>query len=413
MMKKIGASVVLKNKPFRLFLLSQGVSSFGDTFQLIAVTALIFKLTGSGLYAGFGLLSMPICSLLFSIFAGSLADSIYEKYILIINDLLRGIIVILFAFSGSIVSIYSLLFILAILNIFYIPPSRKFIMKLLRPEELLIGNSILIGISGAAYLFGPILAGVIVGIWGVDIAFWVNGLSFFYSGFQIIFIKTSKYKIRQKLRVKMNLLKQLSEEIRIGLECFFKFSDIKELVMISTMFGLGNAAVNFGFFTFAFQVLKVTNLGWGFMISVLYGSNLIALFISMFLEKRSIKNINLFIYLQFLSVSIIWLCYGFTESFSLVILLQIIEGIASALFWMFLITRLQLVTPTICMGRIIAVNEILGNVGKIVGICMSYFIIDFYSSQKVFIVSSLFCIFYLFYRLMRAFKSGIIEHKNV
>jgi MFS transporter, DHA3 family, macrolide efflux protein len=403
------ASIILKNRSFRLFLLSQGISSFGDTFQLIAVTALIFKITGSGLYAGFGLLCMPVCSLFFSMFAGSLADLIHEKYLLIINDFLRGFIAILFVFSSSIFSVYLLLFVLAFLNIFYIPPGRKFVVNLLEPEELLAGNSILIGISGAAYLIGPILAGFIIEFEGVNFAFWLNGFSFLYSGFQIAFIKINKNKNRIILIKHWTIFKNILNEIKIGIGFFLKSSQIKKLTMLSTVMCLGNTAVNFTFYSFAFNILNVTNLGWGFMISVLYGANFVALFISMILEKKVTKKLVFYIYLQFLIVSVIWLSYGFTVSLSIVILLQIFEGISSALFWIFLTTRLQLVTPASYLGRISGINEIFGNMGKIVGIAMSYLLMSYYSTQKVFIISSLLCIIYLFCRFIKEAKYGKIR----
>ena len=160
------------------------------------------------------------------------------------------------------------------------------------------------------------------------------------------------------------------------------------------------------------SILQVTNLGWGFMLSVFYGANFLAFFISLFFKKYILKRMIHFIYFLFLIIIILWFCYGFSNSLSVVILLQCIEGIASALLLIFLTTRLQLITAFNYLGIISGINEILGNLGKIVGITMAYCLMGFYSPQKIFIIISILCFFYLVIKLCVKLKSGIISLKK-
>jgi hypothetical protein len=57
---------------FLVYLSGQGISYLGESFRFIAGTMLIFKLTGSGLSAAWGLLLAALPSILASPFAGVL-----------------------------------------------------------------------------------------------------------------------------------------------------------------------------------------------------------------------------------------------------------------------------------------------------------------------------------------------------
>ena len=382
-------SILLTNKPYLQFFFSQGVSSFGDTFQIVAITVLIFHLTGSGMFAGFGLLLYPVSSLLLSPFAGGLSDILPEKKMLIIIDVLRGVVAVLFIWSHHILAIYTLLFILSFLNVIYGPPSRKIIAVLLKNEEVIAGNSLLSGVSGVSFLIGPVLAGFMIDHFGGTHAFIINAISFLYSALQIMFIKTKAFDKKIIHTHKKHQVKKIFSEMKKGMKYFLDSKPIIELSVTTAMICFVYASINFAFYPYAFDILKVTSKGWGFMLSVMYGANVIALFVSMLFDKIINRSLNFFIYLQLLVIAYCWFNYGITYDLSKVILFQIVEGTASALLWIFLVSKLQLITRKSYMGRVAGLNDIVNNFGKLIGIGGAFIVLRFSNTETVFILNAM------------------------
>lgn len=407
--KKKGINRFWGNRPFLYYMLSQGISSLGDTFQLIATTALLLDITGSGLSAGFGMLCAPIPSILLSPFAGSLGDRLSEKHMLVILDLLRALVVILFIGTHDVWAIYILLMVLSSLNVLYSPPSRKLIVNILNNDELITGNSLMSGVSGAAYLIGPALAGIFVGLWGVKGAFLINCISFAFSAIMISVIRPNAclHKVHQN---KVRSFGNFRNDIKEGIKYFLRVDDIRNLVISCTIISFGVASMNIAFYPFAFDILGVTTKGWGFMLSVFYGTNLAAMFILLKIKAKINKVIMLFIYFMFMIISIVWFSYGITTNLRLVVLLQAVEGVASALCGVLLWSRLLVVSKKSFVGRVTGLNDILNNMGRLLGIGFAYAILYFTSPKFVFMING---VILLTFAILKFPKVLVIGKKRI
>ena len=113
------------DRAFSIYLLGQGALFLGESFRLIAVTMLIFKLTGSGLGAAFGLAVSSLPSIIASPFAGVLGDRIEERRVLVLIDLARFVAVPLFLYVDNVFHIYLLIILLSFSDIFYAPSKRN------------------------------------------------------------------------------------------------------------------------------------------------------------------------------------------------------------------------------------------------------------------------------------------------
>ncbi len=398
MTRKSGTShkLLCSNYSFFIFSISQGISNLGDAFQFIAITTLLVNISGNGLSAGFAIVSTPICSLFLSPFAGSLGDRFNEKYVLIFLDVFRGLIAILFVLSEEIWSIYCLMLLLSSIEILYNPSRKKLISCLLKNKEFMIGNSIISGISGLTFVIGPLLAGFIINFLGIKTIFYINSLTFFMSALLIIFIKTNKKYIFFKTKGKKTKEK-IYEGIITGFTYFNNTPRIKFLVFMGTALALGTASVNMTFYSFAFDFLKVSSKSWGIMMSVFYGARLIAMSLSLLFSGQINRRITTSMYICFLSVAIIWFCYGNINNLILIVVLQFLEGTALGLVEILLNSQLQIVSQEDYMARVISINDVINNFGKLFGSLYTYIFIQILSSQSIFILNSMLILVYIIY----------------
>jgi MFS family permease len=387
-----------KNKSFILFLIGQGISNLADAFHFIAVTLLLISVTGSGTYASFAVISTPIASFLFSPFAGSLGDKFNEKYLLMIICFLRSITALLFKSNSSIWDIYALMIILSILEILYSPSKKKIIINLIDSKEVMIGNSILSGIAGFMFIIGPIAAGIIIELTGVMTIFKINSILYFLSGISIIFIKTYS-KNQNKSNRQIGFKPSIYLDMRKGFRYFKSKPLLKELIFISTITSLAIASINIAFYSFAFDTLGVTSKRWGIMMSVFYGTSLFAMLISIYFNKIIQKMDYLFIYLSIIIISITWFLYSMSENIIIIMGLQFIEGIFISLLTIVLSTKVQIITHRNFTARIMAINDIFSNIGKLAAAIFTYTFLRIQSVKMVFIFNFAVLFLYGIYKL--------------
>lgn len=389
------------SRSFLLFLFGQGFSNLGDSFRFIAVTILLYKLTDSGVAASLGLLFSIVPSLLLSPFAGAAGDMLDEKYLLAGIDLIKGAAVLLFLFYSDLTGIYLILVLLSALDTIYSPSRRKFILRLAGKKGVLGANSLLTGISGAAYLVGPLIAGFMTDAYGPSTAFLANSAACGLSAAATLLVK-AKALPRCK-----NTGGNIAREIKAGFIYCKMNPSVKEIIGAFTIMGFCSIAMNMAFYPFAFDSLGVTAKGWSLMISVYYGTNLLALPVIRFTGgKRQRPDFRLF-YAGLFLTGIIWLIYTFTHNFSAVLLLQFIEGTVLAVCAILFSSRMQLVSDSGYLARVAGVGDILSGAAKLLAMGCTLFIMRAASFRLVFLINAVLLLLFSFYRLTdRAEKNG-------
>lgn len=390
---------LFQNKSLLIFLISQGISNFGDALRFIAITTLLVRITGSGLSAGIGLAFSVIPNILLSLFAGSVGDILPGKYLLIAIELVRGAVIILFINNNNIIFIYILLMVLSSLDSVYNPPLRKVMVNILGEKEVLPGNSILNGVSGITSILGSALAGILIGFWGIQSIFLINSYSHAISAALLIFIKLKKSTLKADYNKKGPYI-SVYKDIKSGFNYLKNMGQVREIIFASMIVCFGTISTNMAFYPFAFDVLKVTGKGWGFMMSIFYGANLCAMIISLWLNRRIKRPGMLLVYVTVLIVSAIWFFYGMIENLLVVLLMQLIEGTSLSLYSIFLISELQLITRENFMARITGINDFINGIGKTFGIVYAYAVINMFSTRQVFIMNSLILSVYTLYKLL-------------
>ncbi len=174
----------LRHRNFRLFFGGQGISLTGTWMQRIAMAWLVYRLTDSPFLLGVVGFTGQIPTFILSPFAGVLADRWNRQRMLILTQtllMLQALILSFLVLTGTVqiwhLIVLSLFF--GVVFAFDIPTRQSFFMEMIGEREDL-GNAIALNSSmvTGAHLFGPTIAGILIGLTGEGICFLLNGISY-------------------------------------------------------------------------------------------------------------------------------------------------------------------------------------------------------------------------------------------
>jgi MFS family permease len=173
----------LAHRDFRLFCSGQIVSQVGTWMQSVAQSWLVLELTNSPFRLGLvGTLQFtPI--LLFSVFAGVLADRVPKRRLLVATQSLMGLQALTLAalvVSGQVqywhVAVLASVYGLA--NAVDNPARQSFVAEMVGRADLTSAIALNSAIFNTARVVGPAAAGLAIASWGTATAFAVNAVSF-------------------------------------------------------------------------------------------------------------------------------------------------------------------------------------------------------------------------------------------
>ncbi|HNB51306.1 MAG TPA: MFS transporter [Anaerolineales bacterium] len=187
--KPVGYIQLLRtNTNFRNLWFGQVVSLLGDWFNLIASAALIAQLTQSGLAVGGLFVVRMLAQFIMGPFGGALADRFNRKWILIITDFARAIIVLGFLLVHQAKDIW-ILYLTTILQLglsgIFFPTKDAMLPDIVTEDELGTANALNSTTWSTMLALGAALGGVVAGEWGIAPSFIVDSLTFVVSGVMI------------------------------------------------------------------------------------------------------------------------------------------------------------------------------------------------------------------------------------
>lgn len=173
-----------KTRNFRIFTCGMFISSIGSWMQGMALSWLVYRLTGS--VADLGLVifagNLP---LLFLLFIGGVAADRHDKRRILLTcnalAMLQAIILTVLVYTGQ-VGLGSIVILSVLLGctIAFEVPARQSLVPTLVTDKHHLANAL--GLSSASFhvarMIGPAFGGFIIARWGEDLCFGINALSF-------------------------------------------------------------------------------------------------------------------------------------------------------------------------------------------------------------------------------------------
>lgn len=203
---KIGYREILKQKEYMKTVIAAVINRFGDSIDGIAFAWLVYQITQSAAWSAiiFGVNRVP--TILLQPFAGAAVEGMNKKRIMIMTDIIRGICVgiVATAYLTGFLNQWIMLactIIISCAEAFRNPASSALLPKLLDKRLYSFGISFNTSMCSIMELVGLGLAGVIISVFSLSAAIYIDMITFFLSALIIVTLRT---KDVQLTKVKIN-----------------------------------------------------------------------------------------------------------------------------------------------------------------------------------------------------------------
>jgi DHA3 family macrolide efflux protein-like MFS transporter len=182
---------IFRKRDFRFLWTGQLVSTIGSSLTDLAAGILIYQRTHSALAVGLMLMATAIPSLIVGLVAGVFVDRFDRKKIMIASDLIRaGLVVsIPFLIQIDILLLYVVVLFASAIKQFFDPAEQSVLPDVASEEELSAANAFLSISSFGSTAIGFAAAGFLASTGDINLAFYVDGVTFVLSAVCIFFVR--------------------------------------------------------------------------------------------------------------------------------------------------------------------------------------------------------------------------------
>jgi len=242
----IGSASRLMNRDFVLLWQGQLVSVLGSQAFSIAMMFWLMEATGSASLMGVVMMLGTLPAVLLGPLAGTLADRISRKKILVVCDALSGVVMLGLAIPffipdlGNDILIAALIgmaIAVGILQAFFRPAASAAIPDLVPAESVPAANSMTQGSAQLASILGQSLGGVLFAILGAPLLFVLDGLSYLFSALSESFIRLPRRE-PESVEREGDAWAQFRQELVEGLRYVWQKPGMREFLLLA-------ATVNF------------------------------------------------------------------------------------------------------------------------------------------------------------------------
>jgi DHA3 family macrolide efflux protein-like MFS transporter len=333
------------------FLLWQGqlVSALGDVAYSIALGFWILNVTGSTALMGTLMAASSLPRVLISPFAGVIVDRSDRKWLLVIMDAIRGILVVFIGIASYLGFIEIWMVFVAGMTIgacgaFFNPAVGSIIPDIVDKRKLVQANSVFNIIQTASGIVGASAGGILFKVLGASFMFLFNGISYLFSALTEIFIKVPKI-IHE--RAKLHFFTDMKD----GLRFVWHFRGLRTLITIS---GLINFFAVMGIMLILPLFHQEEHLGpalYGIIMGFFTGGLFLGFLFTSLVNIQPGQRFKVF------SVCYLLMCVGMillpvTLYFPVMAALVFLTGFVNAILNTFINTVLQLTTPQDKRGKV-------------------------------------------------------------
>ena len=257
----------LRSRNFRLFVTGQSISLIGTWMQSVAMSWLVYRLTGSAFLLGVVGFTSQIPTFLLAPVAGVFADRWNRRHLLIATQVLAMLqaAVLAAAVLTGVIQVWHIIvlsILLGVVNAFDIPIRQSFIVEMVSQREDL-SNAIALNSSivQAARLIGPAIAGLLVASVGEGVCFVLNSVS--YLAVLLALAAMNLEPKSEQIKSRRNVLHELQDGFRYALG----FGPIRTILLMVALVSLTGIPYTVLIPVFAKEILHGGAHTFGFLMT--------------------------------------------------------------------------------------------------------------------------------------------------
>jgi DHA3 family macrolide efflux protein-like MFS transporter len=346
--------------------IGQMISAVGDYFYFLAIPILVERLTGSALLVGLSIISSSLPMLLLGPIAGVFVDRWDRKKTMIVADVLRGLLVLLCLLVRTpelIWVFYVVGFLMSYVSRFFYPSQAALLPRLVGDaDDLLAANGLMQVVMMVALVAGPALAGFAIGLFGAQVAFVVDSVSFFISA---LCISTMYVAHRPAERAATtNRVAAVWTELRAGIAHLFASQTLKRVILCLVVVQLGIGAINVLFVPFLQRLFQANPQEMGIVdaaqgIGMVLGGIALGFVVSR-LRKNALIGIGIIV------IGVLIAGMGAAPTLVFIVACCFILGLALTPVESALTTVMQLAVPDDRRGRVNSVMNALTTAASLI-----------------------------------------------
>jgi Na+/melibiose symporter-like transporter len=277
---------VLRQRNFLCLWLAWLVSSLGDMVLFIALPFYVYQITGSTAATGATLIVETVPRVLMGSVAGVFVDRWDRRTTMIAADLGRAVILlplIAVRSADTLWVVYVVGFLESVVAQFFRPARSALLPRLVRKDQLTTANALNAQADATNSLIGPAIGGAIFGLFGLAGVVLVDSFSFVVSAALIALIGAAPVSTDERgpdtSPSPLGRWAAVAQEWRDGLTIVKGSSLILAVFFVTGVVVLADGVANALFVPLVKEVLRVSPLEFGWMVSATGAGRILGLFL--------------------------------------------------------------------------------------------------------------------------------------
>lgn len=338
----------LRSPNYRIFFCGQIISLVGNWMTSVALSWLVYKLTGSTLLLGTVAFAGQIPSFLLAPFAGVWVDRLNRLRVLKWTQtgaMFQSFALAFLTLTGHITVTHILLLsaLQGLINAFDMPSRQAFVVQMVEdradlPNAIALNSSMV----NAARLVGPSIAGIIIAVSG-------EGICFLLDGFSYLAVLTSLYFMRVRPQPAPKTLMSPLESLADGWNYVSRFAPVRAILLLMAIVSLLSLPYTVLMPAVAKNILGGDSHALGYLMA---GSGIGALCGALFLaSRRSVVGLGRIIPRATMTLGIGLILFSFSRNLWLSIALMPLAGFGFMVQMAACNTLMQTIVPDDKRGR--------------------------------------------------------------
>jgi MFS family permease len=377
---------LFRNKNFLALWIGQMISFIGDYFVMLAVPIAINRLTGSAMMVGLSFMAGALPALFLGPVAGVFIDRWDRRKVMIVSDLIRAALVLLMLLVQSKEQVwifYLANFLVSCTGQFFLP-ARNAVLPLVvdNRDDLLAANGLMQVIMTVGFLAGPAFAGFAIASWGETVAFVVNSFGYLASALAVLLMvvprtTSDEFPSTGKFAVVLG-------ELRDGLSYLIKNRSTLGVMVMLSVAQLGIGAFIVVWVPFLQRFFNQGAQGVG-LVDSSFGAGMALGGLALGWFARRVRMAPL-ASVGMLLMGLVTLPTGYLPTFFLVIVVNVLFGVAWVPVQSALTTIMQLAVPDLMRGRVSSSLNAAVNAGGLISMGLASFAGETIGLRNVFVV---------------------------